>query len=66
VPKQEAIIALLLLALSTGVAAGEVEVVVPEAFPEGLLWHEGQLYYVEYGADTVMTWDGKQNAQVWR
>jgi gluconolactonase len=67
VPKQEAIIALLLLALSTGVAAGEVEVIVPEAsFPEGPLWHDGQLYYVEYGADTVMTWDGKENAQVWR
>jgi gluconolactonase len=67
VPKQEAIIALLLLALSTGVAAGEVEVSVPKAsFPEGPLWHGEQLYYVEYGADTLMTWDGKENTQVWR
>jgi sugar lactone lactonase YvrE len=50
-----------------GVLAGEVEVVVPEAsFPEGPLWHDGQLYYVEYGADTVMTWDGKENTQVWQ
>jgi gluconolactonase len=67
VPNQEAIIALLLLALSTGVAAGEVEVIVPEAsFPEGPLWHDGQLYYVEYGADTVMSWDGTEKKQVWR
>jgi gluconolactonase len=55
------------LLVSTGVAAGEVEVINPEAsFPEGPLWHDGQLYYVEYGADTVMTWDGKENTQVWR
>jgi gluconolactonase len=57
----------ILLAWSTGVAAGEVEVIVPVAsFPEGPLWHGGQLYYVEYGVDGVMRWDGEQSTQVWR
>jgi sugar lactone lactonase YvrE len=55
------------LLVCTGAAASEVEIINPEAsFPEGPLWHEGQLYYVEYGADTVMMWDGKENTQVWR
>jgi sugar lactone lactonase YvrE len=52
----------ILVAWSTGVSASEIEVIVREAsFPEGPLWHGGQLYYVEYGADTVRTWDGKEN-----
>jgi sugar lactone lactonase YvrE len=55
------------LLLSTGALAAEAEVINPEAsFPEGPLWHDGQLYYVEYGAGTGMTWDGEANAQVWQ
>ena len=34
------------------------------SFPEGPLWHAGQLYYVEYSAHTVMARDGKENRQV--
>jgi sugar lactone lactonase YvrE len=53
--------------LATPTSAGEVEVVNNDAsFPEGPLWHDGQLYYVEYGADTVMAWDGKENRLVWQ
>ena len=66
-PRLETTIAAILLAWSTGAPASELEVIVAEAsFPEGPLWHDGQLYYVEYGADTVMRWDGKENTQVWR
>jgi gluconolactonase len=55
------------LLVGTGAFAGEVEVVDSEAsFPEGPLWHDGRLYYVEYGADTVMRWDGKASMQVWQ
>jgi sugar lactone lactonase YvrE len=55
------------LLLSTGALAAEAEVINPKAsFPEGPLWHDGRLYYVEYGADTVMTWDGEANTQVWQ
>ena len=31
-------------------------------FPEGPIWYRGKLYYVEYGRNTVMTWDGRKNA----
>jgi gluconolactonase len=52
----------------TGVAAAsEVQIVNPESyFPEGPLWHDGQLYYVEYSMHRVMVWDGKENRPVWQ
>lgn len=34
-------------------------------FPEGPVWYHGKLYYVEYGRDTVTTWDGERNAIFW-
>ena len=30
-------------------------------FPEGPIWHDGRLYYVEYDRNTVTVWDGKSN-----
>ncbi|HMK87436.1 MAG TPA: SMP-30/gluconolactonase/LRE family protein [Steroidobacteraceae bacterium] len=30
-------------------------------FPEGPLWHGRKLYYVEYGRNTITTWDGTTN-----
>ncbi|MDB6157102.1 MAG: hypothetical protein JWO04_808 [Gammaproteobacteria bacterium] len=30
-------------------------------FPEGPVWHDGKLYYVEYDRNTVSVWDGKSN-----
>jgi gluconolactonase len=30
-------------------------------FPEGPVWHDGKLYYVEYDRNTVTVWDGKIN-----
>jgi sugar lactone lactonase YvrE len=30
-------------------------------FPEGPIWHDGKLYYVEYDRNTVTVWDGKTN-----
>jgi len=30
-------------------------------FPEGPVWHDGKLYYVEYDRNTVTVWDGKSN-----
>jgi gluconolactonase len=45
---------LLLLAL--------LSVLNPDAhFPEGPIWHDGKLYYVEYDRNTVTVWDGKSN-----
>jgi sugar lactone lactonase YvrE len=52
---------------ATGAAAAEAKIVNAQSFyPEGPLWHAGKLYYVERTAQTVMTWDGKENRQIWR
>jgi len=31
-------------------------------YPEGPVWYDGKLYYIEYDRNTVDTWDGKKNA----
>jgi sugar lactone lactonase YvrE len=31
-------------------------------YPEGPIWYQGKLYYVEYDRNAVMTWDGAKNA----
>jgi gluconolactonase len=30
-------------------------------YPEGPVWYQGKLYYVEYDRNTVTVWDGKSN-----
>jgi gluconolactonase len=46
-----------------GGARAAVQVLNADAyFPEGPVWHQGKLYYVEYGRNAVMTWDGRKNA----
>src|SRR6188768_2536737 len=40
-------------ALLAGAAAAEPAVVASGAYPEGLLWHGGRLYFTEMGADRV-------------
>mgnify|MGYP001827333231 FL=1 len=59
---------LLLIIVFTSIAfAGEIKVINSKSgFPEGPLWHMDKLFYVEYGSQTVMTWDGKQNQEFWR
>jgi sugar lactone lactonase YvrE len=57
----------LLFALNCIAQAGDIKVINEKAgFPEGPLWHDSQLYYVEYGMHTVKTWDGSQNRQFWK
>ena len=42
-------------------AAG-IKILNPDAhYPEGPVWHEGKLYYVEYDRNTVTVWDGTTN-----
>ncbi|MDQ0390889.1 SMP-30/gluconolactonase/LRE family protein [Labrys monachus] len=54
-------------ALTAPAFAADVKVVNPDAyFPEGPIWHDGKLFYVEYGRNTVMTWDGNKNEVFWR
>jgi len=49
------------------VFAGNIKVInEAAAFPEGPCWHKDKLFYTEYGAHTVMTWDGKSNQTFWQ
>lgn len=34
-------------------------------FPEGPIWYQGKLYYVEYDRNSVTTWDGAKNRIFW-
>jgi gluconolactonase len=57
----------LLFGFATMAYAGDIKVINPKAgFPEGPLWHNNKLYYVEYGTHKVMTWDGKENQEFWK
>ena len=62
------IFGLVLIIVFTSIAfAGDIKVInAKSGFPEGPLWHEDTLYYVEYGSHTVKTWDGKQNQEFWK
>jgi sugar lactone lactonase YvrE len=49
------------------VSRAGVEVVDPNArYPEGPLWDQGRLLYVEYAADDIKMWDGKGTKVFWR
>jgi len=44
-------------------AQGDIKVLNADAYyPEGPIWYHDKLYYVEYGRNAVMTWDGARNA----
>ena len=59
--------ALLALLLGSSAAfAAEPQVIDPDAaFPEGPFVEKGTLYYVQYGAHKLNTWDGKQLKTIW-
>ena len=35
------------------------------SYPEGPIWHDGKLYYVEYGRNAVTVWNGRTNKRFW-
>jgi sugar lactone lactonase YvrE len=62
----------MILALLAGVAmaasasAAEIEVINDKAaFPEGPAFVDGKLLYVEYGGNTILSWDGTANTKLW-
>src|SRR5262249_44350434 len=62
---------LLVLSMAVGFAASaqaaDVKVLNADAwFPEGPIWYHDKLFYVEYGRNTVMTWDGQKNEVFWK
>ena len=47
-------------------ASGPVRVLNDDVhFPEGPIWYQGKLYYVEYDRNTVTVWDGERNSIFW-
>ncbi|MBX9825207.1 MAG: SMP-30/gluconolactonase/LRE family protein [Xanthobacteraceae bacterium] len=55
----------LALALLAGAAAAEPVVVASGAYPEGLLWHGGKLYFTEMGADRVTVVENGGTREFW-
>src|SRR5579862_7534125 len=56
-----------LLALLSGPAlAATLTTVDPQAhYPEGPLWRNGKLYFVEYSASNIKSWDGQHLKVYW-
>jgi len=49
-----------------GARAADVRVLNDDAhFPEGPIWYQDKLYYVEYDRNSVTTWDGSKNSIFW-
>lgn len=57
------VLAILLLASS---ARAESVVVASGAYPEGLLWHDGRMYFTEMGADRVSIIENGSTREFWR
>jgi gluconolactonase len=49
-------------AVAFGATQNGVKVLNNDAhYPEGPIWYQDKLYYIEYDRNAVMTWDGKTN-----
>jgi hypothetical protein len=56
----------LVLCLFSGACCAGVEVIDSQAsYPEGPLWDQGRLLYVEYAANNIKSWDGRQVKVFW-
>ena len=55
-----------LLALGAAAAHAEPAVVASGAYPEGLLWHGGRMYFTEMGADRVSIIENGTTREFWR
>jgi sugar lactone lactonase YvrE len=60
-------LAVCVLSLTTASAlAGTIATVDPDAhYPEGPLWRNGKLFYVEYATSNIKSWDGTRTATYW-
>jgi len=55
-------IAALCAAVLPAFGQGRPVVLNPDAhYPEGPIWYQDKLYYIEYDRNAVMTWDGRKN-----
>jgi sugar lactone lactonase YvrE len=56
----------LFLVLAGGAAHAEPAVVASGAYPEGLMWHDGRIYFTEMGADRVSIIENGGTREFWR
>jgi len=59
----------LVAALAASVYAATAETIVVDAkasYPEGPLWQNGKLLYVEYGGPGIKSWDGNSTNAYWK
>jgi gluconolactonase len=57
---------LILLWIADVAYAGPVSVIDPDAhYPEGPVWRDGQLFYVEYSTGNIKRWDGTHARVFW-
>jgi gluconolactonase len=62
-----ALIAMMALGTAPGAAISAVAVVDGHAiYPEGPIWRDGRLLYVEYAGPGIKSWDGRQVGIFWR
>jgi gluconolactonase len=57
--------AIVAAALLIGAARADTVLLTAAAYPEGPLWRDGKLLYVEYAGPGVKLWDGKQATDYW-
>ena len=59
-------IALCFVAIAgAAVGSGNLTELTAAAYPEGPLWRNNKLYYVEYSTDRVIVWDGTSAQPLW-
>jgi gluconolactonase len=65
---KSSLLALLFLVSAAPMArSADVKLLNDDAhFPEGPIWYQGKLYYVEYDRNSVTTWDGAKNSIFWQ
>ena len=56
----------LTLALLAGPAFAEATVIASGAYPEGLMWHDGRIFFTEMGADRVSVIENGKAREFWR
>jgi len=57
----------ILCLIRVSAASAGIAVVDGDAkYPEGPLWDQGRLLYVEYAGDDIKAWDGKEAKVYWR
>jgi len=49
-----------------GISQGKTVLIAAAAYPEGPLWRDGKLLYVEYAGPGIKIWDGSRAAAYWR